>query len=199
MMTLQEILGAIAVLIGVAGYAYYIRGIMLGNVKPHAFTWLIWGILTAVAFVAQVADGGGAGAWVTGVTALFCFAFVIVGLTKSSRRYIKKSDWIFFAAALGAIPLWYISGSPFWSVAIITLTDIVATIPTIRKAYQNPNTESATLYALSGVKFILSVAALQSLNATTALYPVSLILINILLVIIIIWRRNITVQHQLRT
>jgi hypothetical protein len=86
---------------------FYVKGILKGEIKPHTFTRFVWGLLTAIAFFAQVAKGGGGpGAWVTDVTAVCSFAFAVIGLSESSRVLIAKNDWIFFIVALLAIPIW---------------------------------------------------------------------------------------------
>lgn len=190
--TLQELLGGLAVALGLFGYAFYVRGILQGKVKPHAFTWFVWGLLTAIAFVAQVTEDGGAGAWVTGVTALCSFGFAAIGLGASSRAYITRSDWIFFVGALLTIPVWYLTGSPLWSVIIITVTDAVAFAPTFRKAYFHPQTENSWTYLLSGLKFVVALFALQSFTWTTALYPASLVVANFVFVGMVVWRRRQT-------
>ena len=190
LLTPQQILGGIAVILGFIGYVFYIRGIFQGKVKPHAFSWLVWGILTAIAFVAQIVSGGGPGAWVTGFTAIAAFGFALVGLGVSSRIFITKSDWIFFIGALLSIPVWYVTGDPLWSVIIITIIDAVAFVPTFRKAYFHPDTENASTYALSGIKFIFSLLALGTFSMTTALYPASLVIANLVFVAMLLWRRR---------
>lgn len=188
----QQLLGGLAVVLGAVGYVFYIHGIIKGKVKPHAFSWFVWGLLTAIAFVAQVADGGGPGAWVTGFTALMCIAFTLVGLGASSRVFIAKSDWFYFVGALTTIPLWYFTGSPLLSVILITVIDALAFIPTFRKAYKHPETESVHTYTLSGIKFIPSIFALQNFSVVTVLYPASLILMNALFVGMVLWRKHHT-------
>ena len=188
--SLQTVLGSIAVIMGLFGYVFYVQGIVRGKVKPHSFSWLVWAILTTIAFFAQITEGGGPGAWVTGVTALCSYAFAVVGLGASSRTFITKSDWIFFVAALVTIPIWQVTGNPFLSVIIITITDAVAFAPTFRKAYFNPDTENATTYALSGLKFVVSLFALTSFTWTTALYPVSLVIANLAFVVMLVFRRR---------
>jgi hypothetical protein len=186
----QHIAGGIAVFLGLLGYVFYIRGILQGKVKPHFFSWFVWTLLTAIAFVAQVVEGGGPGAWVTGVTAVMSLVFTLVGLGSSSRTLIAKTDWFYFAAALLAIPPWYFTGDPLWSVVIITVIDAVAFAPTFRKAYFHPETENGWTYALSGIKFVFGMAALSSFTWTTALYPASLVLANGIFVAMLVWRRN---------
>lgn len=190
MFTIQEILGGLAVALGLFGYVFYVRGILQGKVKPHAFSWFVWGLLTAIAFVAQITEGGGAGAWVTGVTALCSFGFAAVGLGASSRVFITKNDWIFFISALLTIPIWYFAGNPLWSVIIITLVDAVAFAPTFRKAFSHPETENGWTYTLSGLKFVISLFALESFTWTTALYPISLVIANLAFVLMLVWRKQ---------
>src|SRR6185369_13805789 len=95
-----------------------------------------------------------------------------------------KSDWAFFISSLLAIPVWLITKNPLWSVIIITIVDNLAAVPTFRKAYHHPDTEHAWTYALSGLKFIVSLFALQSFTWTTALYPASLVLAILAFVVI---------------
>ena|SRR3989344_5291221 len=185
-----EVVGGIAVALGLFGYVFYVRGISQGKVKPHAFSWFVWGLLTAIAFFAQITEGGGAGAWVTGVTALCSFCFALVGLGASSRVLIAKSDWIFFIGALLTIPIWYFSGNPLWSVIIITIIDAVAFAPTFRKAFLNPETENGWTYTLSGLKFVVALFALESFTWTTALYPASLVIANLIFVAMLVWRKQ---------
>lgn len=186
----QTILGVVAVLIGLAGYVVYFWGIFKGEIKPHAFSWLIWVIITAIGFFAQIAAGGGPGAWVTGFTAVMSIILVFVGLGSSSRVLITKTDWIFFAFSLLAIPVWYFTGDPLWSVILITVIDAVAFVPTFRKAYFHPQTESTFHASCAGIKFLFGIAALETFSLTTVLYPASLVIANLGFVAMLVARRK---------
>jgi len=58
-MDYKVILGTVAVVMALYSYVPYIKDIFAGKTKPHAFTWLIWGLLTSIAFFGQMADRGG--------------------------------------------------------------------------------------------------------------------------------------------
>jgi hypothetical protein len=60
-MALQEMVGLLSLLLSVASYVPYVRSIFVANTKPHAFTWLVWGAVMAIAFFAQLSDRAGAG------------------------------------------------------------------------------------------------------------------------------------------
>ena len=63
-------LGFVAVAIGVIGYIPYYRDIFRGTTKPHPFTWVGFGLLNGVTFVAQIVTGAGPGAWVSAITTI---------------------------------------------------------------------------------------------------------------------------------
>jgi hypothetical protein len=192
-MSSHALLGTLSLVIAALGYVFYFRGILVGKIKPHFFSWFIWGILGSIAFAAQFSEGGGPGAWVVGFTTLICFVVAAIGLGSTSRIYITRSDWFFFLGAFAAIPAWYVTGDPLWSVIIVTLLDFIAFVPTLRKAYLYPETESVGNNILATIKFALSVLALDIFTWTTSLYPLSLVLVNFAYAIMLILRR-----HQLK-
>ena len=66
----KEILSIIAIILTFIGFYPYIRSILSGQTKPHVFTWIIWGLIVTIAAFAQLADGGGVGAWPIGISGL---------------------------------------------------------------------------------------------------------------------------------
>ncbi len=64
----KELLSAVAITLTFIAFFPYIRSIIKGAIKPHVFSWVIWGTTTFVVFLAQLEDNGGAGAWPIGVS-----------------------------------------------------------------------------------------------------------------------------------
>lgn len=186
---MKTFLGILAILIGLYGYIPYFRNIFAGKTKPHAFSWFVWFLLTAIAFFAQIAGKGGAGAWVTGFTALVSL-FITITALKVGRKNIVPLDWLFFVGSLASLVLWAVTKNPVGSVILITIIDALAFIPTFRKSYHKPDEETALTYTLSSLKFAVSLAALSVVTVTTALYPLSLVITNGLFVGMVLWRRQ---------
>lgn len=186
---MNSTLGIIAVAIGLIGYVPYFRTILNGKTKPHAFTWLVWGSLTAIAFAGQLAGGGGAGAWVTGFTALTSFIIFGFALVRGVKDF-PLTDWLCLLGCIVATVLWLVTEDPLTAVILITIIDAVAFIPTIRKSYSNPNSEPVLTYMLSGLKFLIGIIALEYLSLVTVLYPASLVAANSVFVLMLIVRRR---------
>lgn len=186
---MKPLLGITATLLALYSYIPYFRDIFAGKTKPHAFSWLVWFLLTAIAFVAQVKDDGGAGAWVTGVTALVALVIFGTAITRGEKG-ITRSDWLCLIGAFLAMGLWAITDSPLTAVILITVIDALGFAPTFRKAYHKPQEETLITFALSAVKFVIAIVALSNYSAVTVLYPASLVLMNGLFVIMLIIRRK---------
>ncbi len=182
-------LAIVAILIGIYSYVPYFRDLFKGKTKPHAFSWFVWFLLTAIAFFAQVAGEGGPGAWVTGFTAIVALTITIAAL-KVGRQNIAMLDWWFFMGSLASLGLWAVTKNPVGSVVLISIIDALAFVPTFRKSYHKPYEETAITYSLSAVKFAIALAALTTISITTALYPLSLVLTNGLFVGMLVWRRK---------
>ncbi|MEK7636230.1 MAG: hypothetical protein AAB362_00890, partial [Patescibacteria group bacterium] len=184
-------LGVIAVTIGFIAYIPYFRDIFNGKTKPHVFSWFVWSVSAGIAFSAQIVKGAGPGAWVTGFTAIVCASIAIAAFFRGEKN-ITKIDWISFISALFGVVFWQLTSNPFTAVILVTIADILAFIPTIRKAYKKPLEETASTYSLNALKYAVSLMALQSLNSTTFLYPAYLVLANGLFVIMLFVRRKTT-------
>lgn len=188
-MDYKNILGIVATLIAFIAYIPYFRDIFANKTKPHAFSWFVWGVLTAIAFFGQIAGGAGAGAWVTGFTALVCFIISFFGFRKGSSN-IVLIDWISLLGAGIALLLWAVTKNPLLSVILITITDAFGFFPTFRKSFSRPQEETVSTFFLSGLKFIFAILALRTVSVITALYPLSLVLMNWIFVLMLIIRRK---------
>jgi len=188
-MDYKLVLGTLAIVIGIIGYIPYFRGIFLNTIKPHIFSWFAWGLLEAIAFFAQISKGAGAGAWVTGLTALICFTVAGLSIVKGEKQ-ITRSDWLSFAGALLGIIAWQTTKNPLTAVILVSLVDAVAFIPTFKKAFNKPQQESVFTFSSSIIKLTISLFALESYSLTTWLYPATIVLTNTLFVTMLLFRRR---------
>lgn len=186
----QLFLGAFAAALQLYSFLPYFLGIFRRQVKPHAFTWLIWGLLSGITFAAQQSQHAGAGAWLTGVNTLACLTAAILAL-KYGHKSVTRSDWWALGFGLLAIPVWIATHDPLGSVLIVCVIDIVAFWPTVRKSWANPYHEAIQTFLLSGIAALVSIMAMESLNVVTILYPACLAALNLLFVPMVLLRRQI--------
>ena len=173
------VLGVMSVLIGAIAYAIYIvQTIGKGGVQPHPFSWLLWAAVTGVACAVQVAQGGGAGSWVTGFTTIVCFFIGILTLLKHRWRF-SWFDWASLGAGLFVLGFYILARNPTQSAILATLTDVIGYGPTIKKGWYEPYKDSTTSFGLNGLKFLVALPALGPCSIATWLYPMTIGGVNI--------------------
>ena len=189
-MTLKDMFGLLSLVLSVVSYVPYARSIFVANTKPHAFTWLVWGAVMAIAFVAQLLDKAGAGSWATGLSAAFCLGIGVVALFRG-EKHITRGDWIALVITLLAIPLWVVTSDPLWSVLLVTGIDAVAYYPTFRKSYVKPDEELAFKYVLTVIRYLFSLLALEHYTVVTSVYQLVSIVMEMAIVVMLVWRRAV--------
>lgn len=190
----KEFLSAIAIVITFIAFVPYITSILQNKTQPHAFSWIVWASVTFIIFLAQLADGGGAGAWPIGVSGIITLFVAILAYLKKSDHMIVKKDWLFFIMALTAIPFWYVTSNPLWAVLILTTVDLLGFVPTFRKAYSYPDEEQLTFYILITSRNLIAIVALEHYSLTTILFPAATALACTLFIQMVMYRRTIIKQ-----
>lgn len=187
----KELLSIIAIALTFMAFYPYIRSILNNSVKPHVFSWVIWGTTTFIVFFAQLEDGAGTGAWPIGISSLITLYIAILAYRSKSDISITITDWWFLTLAISSLPFWFFTSDPLWAVIILTSVDVLGFGPSIRKAYFHPFEESLTFFSLFVVRNIMVIIALQHYSVTTIMFPAVIALACLTLIVIILYRRRI--------
>lgn len=192
-MELKVVLGIAAVGLNLIAFGPYIFDIIRGKTKPHLYSWLIWALITGIVFIGQHAEGAGAGAWVTGITT--CINFVICLLAfKWGTSDITLSDKICLASALAILVLWMISDSMLLSIVLVTIVDVLAFVPTIRKILKAPHQETFITYPLSSIRCLLGLMAIANYSLVTCIYPLAMLAMYTLITGILLYERPVLMR-----
>lgn len=192
---IKLIFSGIAITLAIAGFVPYIALILRGKVKPHVFSWVIWGITTTIVFFAQLEAEGGVGAWPIGLSGFVTILIAILAYLKRGDATITKLDWVFLVLALASLPLWYVTNDPLWAVLILTTIDMIGFGPTFRKAYHRPFEDSRVFFIIMILRNVCSVVALEAYSVTTVLFPFCLAVGFLILLMILQFRRGV-LSHQ---
>jgi len=197
-MSYKELLSAFAILLTVVAFIPYIRSIRRGRTKPHVFSWVIWSATTFIVFLAQLADGGGAGAWPIGISGIITMYVALLAYYHKSDHMITRSDWLFFIVAMSSLPFWYFTDDPLWAVMILTTVDMIGFAPTIRKAYVYPFQEQLAFFVLMALRSVIAIGALEHYSLTTVLFPAMIAAACTLFINIVIYRRKLLAATQIQ-
>jgi len=73
----------------------------------------------------------------------------------------------------------------------VSAIDAVSYYPTMRKSWVNPHQEGALAFIGYTVPLAFSLIALDSFTLTTALYPATILTMNVVLVSMLVYRRKV--------
>ena len=167
----------------------YFRDIFAWKTKPHVYTWLIWS-LTQWIWTAGIFYWWGWIWWIyLSVSTILVFTIFIASFFRWEKN-ITLHDTIVLLVALMAIWIWVFLDHPLLSVLLVSAIDVIWYIPTFRKSYSKPYSETASTWATFTIANIFSMLALSEYNLLTMSYLVAISFMNIVLLIFIIARRS---------
>ncbi len=189
-MNIKLFFGLISSVVAIVCFVPYLIDIVKKKTEPHMYSWLIWTILQIVGVMAQLKDGAGYGSWALAIGAFFCFSIFLLSF-KYGTKNISKFDIFCLISSLFAILVYINIKNPVWAIIVVTTIDFVGFLPTFRKGYEEPFSETPSTFVMSAVANFLSLLALQNYSLTTVLYIASLFLTNSSFATMIYWRKRI--------
>ena len=173
------LLGAVVSLYGIARY---IRDIFRGQTKPNLVTWVLWAVAPLVAATAAISTGA---RWAAVPTFMVGFGplLVVVSSLITRRALWQPTTFGYLCGGLSfvAILLLVITRKPGMAVFFAILSDGLAALPTLIKAWQFPETESGVAYTTALFNILTSFAAIQIYTFSEIGFPIYNAIVNIAL------------------
>jgi len=189
-MDIKLFFGLVSSFVAIICFAPYLIDIFKKKTEPHMYSWLIWTILQVVGVMAQLKDGAGYGSWALAIGVFFCFTIFLLSF-KYGTKNISKFDIFCLVASLFAILIYINIQNPVWAIIVVAIIDFVGFLPTFRKGFQEPFSETPNTFVMSAVANFLSLLALQNYSLTTVLYIASLFVTNSSFATMIYLRKNV--------
>lgn len=153
-MTLSVLFGTLALLLHLAGYAWYALGILRGRTRPNAASWFMWLVGAWVEYRTFDAIDSH---WATSALPLACFLgccaiFAVTAVLQLAKRAAGSREVIYLPARgtaylavgfdLGAWALYVATGGAAWANVLAVTTSVVSFIPiwksTLRHGHEAP-------------------------------------------------------------
>src|ERR1700739_1533133 len=187
--------GITASIIGSACFIPYIRDIFKKKTRPHIYSWLIWTILQVTGVIAMFKNGAGIGVLALSKGAILC-GYTSILCIKHGTKNITTFDSLCLVGALASIGVYIYMKDPLPSIILISVIDFVGFLPTLRKAYSEPYSETISMFAFFSVSGLFTMLALNSYTLVTTIYPLTLIGINIIATLVL-WTRRKKIEAPL--
>ena len=171
----------LGLLIQFLGIASYLWGTLKGQVKPNKVSFFLWSIAPLIAFAAELSEGVGIQSLMTfsvGFSPLLVFLASFVN--KKAEWKLNKFDLTCGVFSVIGLVLWYFTKIGNVAVAFSILADGLAFLPTLRKSYYYPETESPWAYLASAINALLTILTIRVLNFANFGFPVYIFLVDVI-------------------
>lgn len=183
------IFGALLNLVGSTSYAI---DTFRGKTKPNRVTWFLWATAPLIAFSAMISGGVGLRSLMTfmvgfGPAVVFLASFV----NRKAYWKISKLDIACGALSIAALILWYVTKTGEIAILLSILADALAGVPTIIKAYKEPETESYNVFFFGAISAAITLLTIEAWTFAVAAFPVYIFAICSLLFVLIFRKQGI--------
>lgn len=165
------------------------RDIIRWRTTPHPFTTGVWLILVGINIVVLLMNQEYYGLIPSSVVFITLLWETIYWFLWIKKIQLNWFDWACVVLSIWALVYFAVTRNSINTVIMTMLIDVIAALPTIKKSWLQPWTETAWNYLIwwSGILFIIF--ALNAPNLETSLYWWSIIVTNTVIVLILASRR----------
>ncbi len=159
----------------------YLFKTIKGEIQPNKITWLFWSI-PLITILAQYLEGvltwASLPVFMAGFAPflIFCASFI------NPKAYwkLQKFDYILGVGIILSIILWAITKNIFLAITFSIIADFLAAIPTLKKSYTYPKSESIWPFFTGLFANIFSLFVMERYDFIEMAFPIYLIFICLL-------------------
>ena len=177
--------------LGLIGSTRYAIATLTGTACPNLVTWVLWAVAPLIGFFAQLSAGVGLPAVLTLAAGLGPLVVVVSALvSRHSYSTIGPFDIVCAVIAVAALVVWIGFDAAPTAVIFAVGADAAAALPTIRKAWRDPDSENLLFYVLVGVGATVTLMTLNSWTPSDWAFAVYMLALSLVLVGIVFTRRR---------
>ena len=163
------------ILIGFFGLSSYIVGvsqILKNKYSPNVFSRVVWLLLAVNAFVAILMSGGSKSSILLGgIFLVGNFAICILSFWKGIRSF-GRLEYICLTLLLMSVLIWIFFDAPLLNLVLSLFAYFIGALPTYKRVWKDPKSESFGFWSLFFVASLLSVVVADFSSLTSIIFPI---------------------------
>lgn len=173
----------------VVAITYYVSSILRKETKPNRASWIIWNVTNIILLASYFAVGARSTIFLPIV--YFINGLIVLILSFRYGIYFwSRLDYVsLFIAGLSLI-IWFLTKNPLTALLMNLTMDAVAYLPTIKKSYLDPDSESHIAWFFIFLGACLNLLAIDSLSFGVLIYPIVMFVMNGIL-LMVLYRQKI--------
>lgn len=181
MLGIQAYIGFAAGILGFVPFWFLIISMRKGVTKPNLVGWVLYTVAMIMIVASSIALHAWQAVWLA-IAYVVGQSLVIVISFKTGYFAFSKFDYGCLLLSGLSIVLWVYTNNPLYALVLNVIVDGLGTIAIAKKLYKHPGTEDTKAWTISLAVATLNVFAVAALDISNALYPIYLVVANVLIV-----------------
>ena len=181
----------VSIVSSLIGDISYILSIIKGHTKPNLVSWFIWALAPLLGFFFAIKAGAGISAlpiFLAGFGPLFII--VVAMFTKNALWKITPFDIYCGILSIIALIIYLFTHNLELSILFAILSDALAFIPTYKKGWNFPKSESSPVYSFSILTNAIGLMIIKDWSFTIYSFGTYFVIANLVMVLIL-YRKKI--------
>ena len=179
----------VAAALSVAGSAAYVRDTLRGVTTPHRVTWGLWALEGTLAYAVEIQQRVGLASLMTLALGLTPLVVFLASFKNAHAAWkIDAFDMGCGVVSLGGVVLWAALNQPTAALLSFAAADFIAALPTYRKAWRAPESETARTFVLGAFNTGITLLTLRVVTTAGALFPGVIMVTDSILSVVILTR-----------
>jgi hypothetical protein len=177
----------LAAALSLVGAYGYIRDTLRGDTSPNRVTWSLWGVEGVLAFFVEIQQHVGLASLMTLMLGLVPCAVVVASFRNRNAVWkLGAFDAICGAVSVAGLVFWAFVNEPTVALVSFVVADQMAALPTVRKSWLAPSTESPRLFFLGSMNCAITVLTLTKLTTAGVLFPGCILVTDLIVGLLIV-------------
>jgi hypothetical protein len=162
----------LAIAVSLVGMSGYVRDTLRGVTSPNRVTWSLWAVEGVLAFVVEVQQHVGLASLMTLAMGFVPFVVVLATFRAPHRAWkIGTFDIVCGGVSVLGLIFWCLINEPTVALIAFVAADQMAALPTLRKSWTVPSSESARAFFLGTVNCAITLMTLKHFTTAGVLFP----------------------------
>lgn len=172
----------------VGGYGY-IRDTLRGVTSPNRVTWGLWGLEGVLGFAVEIQQHVGLASLMTLMLGFVpCVVVAVSFWNPHSVWRIGKFDLFCGFVSVAGLVFWGFVNQPTVALISFVAADQIAALPTLRKSWIAPQTESPRVFLMGVLNCAITLMTLRHLTTAGVLFPGCILVTDLVIAVLVVTR-----------
>lgn len=167
----------------------YFRDVLSWRTLPHPFSYFVWFILTGFNTYVLFNQSEYIALFPAFLNTVSCIIFTYYGIKSYKKIRVNIYDYIFLTGALCILPFYFYTKDVLLTVILSIVIDFLGYLPTLKKGWILPWTETLFTFFILGVAQLLILFTQADMTIESSLFWIYVFIVNMTFVMIVGARR----------